>query len=196
MLVEPDAGVGLGHDRCERGLSDFQRITPEVIAVQFDQVKGVEEYDFVSALVTDEIERGNAVVIASDTFAVDDARARAQAGQRLDNDREAAGETVSRTAIEPHLRASLAGNDAEAVMLDFMQPLAARGQLIGFRWETRRDEAGRQGTASRACQSKMDDAGAIGAARRAVELDPDGIEAVRQLGACLARVGFSFRLPP
>ena len=35
------------------------------------------------------------------------------------------GEIVARTAIEPHLRALLAGNDAEAIVLDFMQPLAA-----------------------------------------------------------------------
>src|SRR5262245_4809141 len=56
------------------------------------------------------------------------------------------GEVVARAAVEPHLRASLAGNDAEAVMLDLMQPLAAGGQLIGFGWEARRDEPGREGT--------------------------------------------------
>jgi hypothetical protein len=39
----------------------------------------------VSALVTDEIERGNAVVIASHSFAIDNAGARAQARQRLDD---------------------------------------------------------------------------------------------------------------
>ena len=44
------------------------------------------------------------------------------------------------------LSASLAGNDAEAVVLDFMQPLAAGGQLIGFGWEARRDEPSREGT--------------------------------------------------
>jgi len=27
MLVEPDAGVGLGHDRCERGLADLKVAT-------------------------------------------------------------------------------------------------------------------------------------------------------------------------
>src|SRR5262249_21725164 len=85
MLVEPDAGAGLGDDRCERGLADLKRIAPQVVAVQFDEVEGVEEYALVSALVTDEIERGNAVVIASDSFAIDDARARAQAGQRFDD---------------------------------------------------------------------------------------------------------------
>src|SRR6516164_972744 len=75
MLVEPDAGAGLGHDRGERGLADLKRIAPQVVAVQLDEVEGVEEDALVSAVVTDEIERGNAVVIASDRFAIDDARA-------------------------------------------------------------------------------------------------------------------------
>jgi hypothetical protein len=57
-----------------------------------------------------------------------------------------AGEVVARTAIEPHLRAILAGNDAEAVVLDFVQPLAAERQLLGFCWKARRDESGREGT--------------------------------------------------
>jgi hypothetical protein len=61
VLVEPDAGAGLGHDRCERGLADLQRIAPEIVAVLLDEIEGVEEYAFVSALVTDEIERGNAL---------------------------------------------------------------------------------------------------------------------------------------
>jgi hypothetical protein len=30
------------------------------------------------------------------------------------------GEIVAGTAVEPHLRAVLAGNDAEAIVLDFM----------------------------------------------------------------------------
>jgi len=54
------------------------------------------------------------------------------------------GEVIARPAIEPHLRAVLASNDAEAVMLDFVQPLAAGRQFIGFGWEARRDELGRQ----------------------------------------------------
>src|SRR5262249_26893116 len=91
MLVEPDAGPSLGHDRCERGLADLKRITPQIVAVQFDQVEGVEKYALVSALVTDQIERRNAVVIAGDSFVVDNAGARAQASQCLDDQREAAG---------------------------------------------------------------------------------------------------------
>jgi hypothetical protein len=66
VIVEPDAGAGLGHDRRKRSLAYLKRIAPQVVAVQFDEVEGVEEYAPVSALVPDEIERGNAVVIAGD----------------------------------------------------------------------------------------------------------------------------------
>jgi hypothetical protein len=38
MLVEPNARSGLGQDRCERGLADLKRITPQVIAVQLDPI--------------------------------------------------------------------------------------------------------------------------------------------------------------
>ena len=68
-----------GRGRCERGLADLKRVTPQVIAVQLDDVKGVEEDALVGAVVTDEIERGNAVVIARNRFVIDDAGARAQA---------------------------------------------------------------------------------------------------------------------
>jgi len=33
MLIEPDAGAGLGQDRCERDLADLKRITPTIVAV-------------------------------------------------------------------------------------------------------------------------------------------------------------------
>src|SRR5262249_22186185 len=75
MLVEPDAGAGLGYDRCERALADLKWMAPKIVAVQFDEVEGVQEYALVSAVVTDKIERGNAVVIAGNSFAVDDAGA-------------------------------------------------------------------------------------------------------------------------
>ncbi len=68
--------------------------------------------------------RGNANVIAGDSFAIDDARARAQACQRLDDQREATGEVVAWTTVEPRSRAVLPGDNPKAVMLDVMKPLA------------------------------------------------------------------------
>ena len=98
------------------------------------------------AAVANEIERGNAVVIAGDGFAVDNAGARAQPGERINDEREAVGEVIARTAVKPHLRAVLAGDDAKSIMLDLMQPLAAGRQLIGLGWKARRDEPGREST--------------------------------------------------
>jgi len=69
-------------------LRTCKRVTPEVVAVQLDQVERVQEHAVVSALVPNEVERGNAVVIAGDGLAVDDAGARAQAGQRVDDRRK------------------------------------------------------------------------------------------------------------
>src|SRR5262245_59182446 len=66
MLVEPDARSSLGYDRRKRGFADLKRIAPQIIAVQLDEVKGVEEVLSSLAAVANEIERGNAVVIAGD----------------------------------------------------------------------------------------------------------------------------------
>ena len=60
----------------------------------------------LSTMVPDEIERGDAVVIAGDSFAIDDAR-------RIYGSWEAVGQFIARTAVEPQLRAILAGNDAD-----------------------------------------------------------------------------------
>jgi len=73
MLVEPDTGTGLGQYRCERGLADLKRITPQVVAVQLDEVEGVQEYVPVMLAVADALERCEPVVIARDGFAIDDA---------------------------------------------------------------------------------------------------------------------------
>src|SRR5262249_46777332 len=140
------AKAGFGQRASKRGLAHFQGITPHVVAVQFDQIEGVEEYAVVSPVMADEIERSNAVLVAGDRFAVDDAGARAQASQRLDDQREAMGEIVTRTAVEPHSRPILPSNNPKAIVLDFVQPLAAGRQLVGFGWEARRDEPGREGT--------------------------------------------------
>src|SRR5262245_56031071 len=94
---------------------------------------------------TDEIERGNAVVIAGDSFAIDDAGSRAETGQCFDDQREAVCQVIARTAVEPQLRARLAGNDAEAIVLDFVNPRAAGWQCVGLSGKTRRDEPGREG---------------------------------------------------
>ena len=43
------------------------------MSCQFDEVEGVKEYALISAVVPDEIERDNTVVIAGDSFTINDA---------------------------------------------------------------------------------------------------------------------------
>src|SRR5262249_44929037 len=86
------------------------------------------------------------VVIAGDSFVVDNAGARAQPVERINDQWKAAGWVIAEPAVEPLPLTILAGDDSESIVLDLMQPLAAGGQLIGFGWKARRDEAGRKST--------------------------------------------------
>jgi hypothetical protein len=43
VLVEPDAGAGLGQDHFQCRFAALQRITAQVVAVQLDQIESVEE---------------------------------------------------------------------------------------------------------------------------------------------------------
>jgi hypothetical protein len=54
VLIEPQARTSLGQDGLERGLADLKRIAPQVVAVQLDEVEGIEEYAPDSSLVTGE----------------------------------------------------------------------------------------------------------------------------------------------
>jgi hypothetical protein len=56
------------------------------------------------------------------------------------------GEVVARPAVELDAVAALAGDYAEAVVLDLVQPLIAARRLRGRGGQAWRDEAYRQGT--------------------------------------------------
>jgi hypothetical protein len=73
MLVEAQAKASFGQHTSKRGLAHFQRITPHVVAVQLNQVEGVEEGVTVMASVADTVERGNAVVVTHNRLPIDDA---------------------------------------------------------------------------------------------------------------------------
>ena len=58
----------------------LERIAPEVVAVQFDRVKGIEKHGPVMLAVPNAVEARHAVIAAGDCLAVDDAgRERRQA---------------------------------------------------------------------------------------------------------------------
>jgi hypothetical protein len=59
-------------------------------------------------------------------------------------------QVIAGTAVEPHLGAVLAGDHAETVMLDFVQPPSPSGRLLRF--------VGRQGGTKPAARIRMDQA--------------------------------------
>jgi hypothetical protein len=82
--------------------------------------------------VADTVERRDAVVATNNGLPIDEAWPGAQTSQRLDDERKAPSQVMARTAVEPHPPIDLAGNDVEAIVPDFVQPLAAGRQCCGF----------------------------------------------------------------
>jgi hypothetical protein len=67
-------------------------------------------------------------------------RTRTQPRQRLDDQREAVREVVPWSAVEPHAHTLLAGDDAEAVVFDLVQPPSPSGRFCGWAWARRQPE--------------------------------------------------------
>jgi hypothetical protein len=95
------------------------------------------------APISNVIETGYAALVAGDGLPIDDAGARAQPSQGLHDQLKTICQVMAGPAVELHLGAVLPGDHPKSVMLDFVQPLAAGRQFIGFGWEARRDEPGR-----------------------------------------------------
>jgi hypothetical protein len=130
----------------KRRLAYGERISAHVLAVNLDRVEGTEEDAFIVMPMPDAVEARDAVLAARHRLAVEDAGARAQPSERLDDEREAVGQVGARPAVELHPLAFLAGDHPEAVVLDLMQPLFAGRRLWGWGRQARRYETRRQGT--------------------------------------------------
>ena len=86
----------------------------------------------ILAPVPDQAEHGQAVHVDRDRFPVDHTRASWQGSDRLDNEREAIGKIVSAAGDQTHAIGVAVGDDAKAVVLDFVnQPGPAGGLLAG-----------------------------------------------------------------
>jgi len=106
----------------ERCLAHLQRLTPQVVTVQLDQIEGVQKDAGVVPPVADVVEARHAIAVAGDGLTIDDAGACAQPSQGVNNQREAMREVVARAAIEPH---------AVAILVNDPEPSYAAREKIG-----------------------------------------------------------------
>jgi hypothetical protein len=65
MLIPSDTVANLGQHRSEGGFADIERITSEVVAVQFDEVERVEEYVVIIAPIANVVEGRDTIIVAT-----------------------------------------------------------------------------------------------------------------------------------
>jgi hypothetical protein len=82
-------------------------------------------------MAADEIEHGQATVIADDGLTVDDARSDRQRLDRRCGEREPIGKVMAVARYQPNAAASAVRQDPEAIVLDLVNPARARRRLIG-----------------------------------------------------------------
>ena len=85
--------------------------------------------------MSQQVKRRNAAVVEDDGFAVD--RAARQPRHCLEDQGIALGQILSRPAVEPHPGSIIAGDDADAVQLDLVQPKVAGRRGQGQSWASR-----------------------------------------------------------
>src|SRR4029077_14475137 len=73
-LIKGDAVVRQAQQPGQPALALLDRLTPDVLAVHLEQIEGTENRAAVGGMAADEIEHGQATVIADDGLTVDDAR--------------------------------------------------------------------------------------------------------------------------
>jgi hypothetical protein len=89
VVIEPNAMASSNQDGGQRRLADVERVAAVIVAVQLNQVEGIQEHAGVVSAVTDALEARHSALVAGDGLAIDDAGPRAQPSQSLHDQREA-----------------------------------------------------------------------------------------------------------
>ena len=71
VLIVLDAGRRLGQQLFQPRLAGVQRLRPEVLAIEFQQVEGVEDHAIIMPPAVQIVEDRDAVFVATDRLAVD-----------------------------------------------------------------------------------------------------------------------------
>ena len=118
MLVEDDAQVRALEHLGKRSLSDFDRLAP--LAVELEQIECAMHGAGDGPVTAYQFKNRQAVLVANDSLAVDQARPNRQRLNGHFDERKAAGEIIAVPRNELHAGRATPRQNAEAVMLDFV----------------------------------------------------------------------------
>jgi hypothetical protein len=107
----------------EARLADMQWLRPEILAVEFEQVEGVQDHALIVPPAVQVLEDREAVGIATDRLAVDRDRGGPERRHGLSDERIALGPVVAPPCEQADPVAMLPRDQPIAVVLDLVHPV-------------------------------------------------------------------------
>jgi hypothetical protein len=99
-------------ERLQRTLAGLDRLAPQILAVELDQVEGAKDRGLAGPVPADEVEHRKAFMVGDYRLAVDEAGACRERRDRRGGQGEASGEIVAVSSEEPHTGRPSAVNNA------------------------------------------------------------------------------------
>jgi hypothetical protein len=117
---------------------------PQVLAIQFEEVEGVEEDMPTRRLAPQPFEYRGSVPIAGDCLAIDQAGTHLEVASGLGDERKAPGPVDAVPCQQPHANGVTSRHQPEAVVFDLVNPAGTARRVPAWGWEAGFDKARRQ----------------------------------------------------
>jgi hypothetical protein len=127
MFVEGNAVIRFAEKVCQRALTIFQPRATEVLTIKLDQIEGAEHGGVIVLTITQSIEDREAASVDHYGLAVEQARMDAETSDDRSDLGEPRREIVAVAREQAHVLGLAPRHDAEAVVLDLMNPVGSRG---------------------------------------------------------------------
>src|SRR5262249_39151853 len=130
----------------ERRLARLQRLAPEILAVELEQVERKQEDTGIRAPIPETIKRRQPVVTTGDCLPVNQEGTHPQRAGSLGDQRVPVGPVVPVAGEQPDAGDVAPDHHAESVVLDLVNPAGAGWRAVGAGWQAGRNEGVRGST--------------------------------------------------
>ena len=110
----------------EGGLTDFDWFAAQIFTIELEQIENAEGDGVIVPAIADHVEYGEAMSVASNRLAVDDARTRWEGSYCRGSEDKSVGQIEALTRKETHAGGVAPSDDAEAIVLDLVNPAWTR----------------------------------------------------------------------